>query len=82
MPKPTGLLTVADITRDALKILEQELTPKYRERIHLQTKDGEMYEFCDYVDGWVLFKRDGSDNALKSGMTEDEMFATLKLLRK
>ena len=80
MPKPTGLLTVADITRDALKILKEQLEPKYRERIHLQTKDGEIYEFCDYA-GWTLFKR-GVDHALKCNMTEDEMYATIKLLRK
>ena len=77
MTKP---ITAADVTREALKILEHELAPKYREKITLQTKDGEIYEFCDYA-GWTLFKR-GVDHALKCAMTEDEMYATIKLLRK
>ena len=79
MTKP---ITAADVTREALKILEHELAPKYREKITLQTKDGEIYEFCDYRTGWALFKGGSRGEALKGGMTDDEMFAMMKLLRK
>ena len=79
MTKP---ITAADVTREALKILEHELDRSKYERINMQTRDGEVYEFCNVKDGWSVIRVGMDTTALKNGMTEDEMYATLKLLRK
>ena len=73
----TSLLTIEAITKEALSVLEEELFP-YSECITLTNRSNEMYTFRLYKDGWEL--RVGKE-VMESRLTDDEMFAHLKLLR-
>ena len=51
---------------------------RYQEIITIQTREGALYEFRRYRDGWVL--RAGNYEA-RSGLSDEEMWAHMKLLR-
>ena len=72
-----AILTIDQIKKEALNVLEEELSP-YAERITLTNRRNEMYTFRLYKDGWEF--RVGS-KVMESRLTDDEMFAHLKLLR-
>ena len=70
MSKPTSILTTADITREALKILEQGLS------------GGPRYYKVRGLDGkWFIAMGFPSGPSVKGGLTEAEADAFLKLLK-
>lgn len=73
----SSLLTIEAITKEALDVLEKGLFP-YSQCITLTNQRNELYTFRLYEDGWEL--RVGKE-VMESRLTDDEMFAHLKLLR-
>jgi hypothetical protein len=70
MSKPTSILTTADITREALKILNEGFSggPRY-------------YKVQGPDDWWYIAKDYPSGQSVKGGLTEAEADAYLKLLK-
>jgi hypothetical protein len=70
MSKPTSILTTADITREALKILNEGFS------------GGPRYYKVQTVSGlWYIAKNFPSGQSVKGGLTEAEADAYLKLLK-
>jgi hypothetical protein len=71
MSKPTGLLTTADITREALKIVNEGMSKWDHTYYKVQTAGG----------SWYIAKGYPSGPSVKDGLTEAEADAFLKLLK-
>jgi hypothetical protein len=68
--KPTGLLTTQAITKEALKILEQQLLNEVR-----------YYKVRGLGGKWYIVKGYSGGPSVKGGLTEAEADAFLKLLK-
>lgn len=73
-----SLLTIEKITNQALQVLEDELGKNHPTETHILFNNEGKYKFHKYSTGWVL-TRDG--DVLIKGMTDEEMWAHIKLLR-
>ena len=51
---------------------------RYQEVITIQTREGALYEFRRYANGWALTV---GSNVMRSGLSDDELWAHMKLLR-
>jgi hypothetical protein len=71
MSKPTSILTTADITREALKILNEGMSKWDHTYYKVQTVGGL----------WYIAKGYPSGPSVKGGLTSEEADAYLKLLK-
>lgn len=79
MSKLTKLITVTQMQNDILRELNDAFKPQPTRSITFNTQEA-VYEIFEYPTGWTI--RRGEDSmVLTTGLTEEEMWAMLKLLK-
>jgi hypothetical protein len=76
----TSLLTIEAITKQALSVLEDELGREHPTESYILNTNESKYTFRKYQRGWMLYN-DKDLRPLLEGLTDEEMWAHIKLLR-
>jgi hypothetical protein len=76
----TSLLTIEAITKEALSVLEDELGREHPTESYILNTNESKYTFRKYQRGWMLYN-DKDLRPLLEGLTDQEMWAHIKLLR-
>jgi hypothetical protein len=76
----TSLLTIEAITKEALSVLEDELGREHPTESYILNTNESKYTFRKYQRGWMLYN-DKDLRPLLEGLTDEEMWAHIKLLR-
>jgi hypothetical protein len=77
MTKP---LTIEAVTKQALSVLEDELKREHPTKSYVLNTNESKYTFRKYQRGWMLYN-DKDLRPLLEGLTDQEMWAHIKLLR-
>lgn len=80
MSKPTRLLTASAIAAQALQVLEDELGREHPTESYILNTNESKYTFRKYQRGWMLYN-DKDLRPMLEGLTDQEMWAHIKLLR-
>ena len=76
----TSLLTIEAVTKEALSVLEDELGREHPTESYILNTNESKYTFRKYQRGWMLYN-DKDLRPLLEGLTDQEMWAHIKLLR-
>jgi hypothetical protein len=76
----TNLLTIEAIKQQALDVLEDELRKNHPTESYILESNEVRYTFRKYPRGWMLYN-DKDLRPLLEGLTDEEMWAHVKLLR-
>lgn len=82
MTKLTKLITTTQMTNEALRILDDAIKPQPRRSLVFDTGEA-IYEVHEYSTGWTILRDGGKGARIKliENLTEEEMWAMLKLLK-
>jgi hypothetical protein len=76
----TSLLTIEAVTKQALSVLEDELKREHPTESYILNTNESKYTFRKYQRGWMLYN-DKDLRPILEGLTDQEMWAHIKLLR-